>query len=118
MVESLYQLSAANKLRTVVFIGDYSPGSNLSGRECYQSGFSVPWAQLPLLQKASGQVFASPSSSDQEKAMRLSAKLPPWPAPGSVAAEGDVGVVVLNAEAKRSASATPKEGAAAEHVEQ
>jgi len=118
MVERLDQLSAANKLRTVVFIGDYSPSRHLSGREYYQSGFSVPWAQLALLQEASGQVFASPSSSDQEKAMRLSAKLPPWPAPGSIAVEGDVGVVVLSDEAKRSASATTKEGAAAEHVEQ
>jgi hypothetical protein len=118
MVDRLDQLSAANKLRTVVFIGDYSPSRHLSGREYYQSGFSVPLAQLALLQEASGQVFASPSSSDQEKAMRLSAKLPPWPAPGSIAVEGDVGVVVLSDEAKRSASATTKEGAAAEHVEQ
>jgi hypothetical protein len=111
-------LSAANKLRTVVFIGDFSPGSNLSGREYYQSGFSVPWAQLPLLQEASGQMFASPSSSDQEKAMRLSAKLPPWPAPGSVAVEGDVGVVVLSADVPSDSSATPKDGTAAEDVQQ
>jgi len=108
MVERLDQLSAANKLRTVVFIGNYSTASNLSGGEYYQSGFSVPWAQLPLLQEASGRVFASPSGSDQEKAKQLSTKLPAWPAFGSVAVEGDVGVVVLSAEANRLASATPK----------
>jgi hypothetical protein len=108
MVERLDQLSAANKLRTVVFIGNFSTASNLSGGEYYQSGFSVPWAQLPLLQEASGRVFANPSGSDQEKAKRLSAKLPAWPASGSVAVEGDVGVVVLSAEANRLASATPK----------
>ena len=108
MVERLDQLSAANKLRTVVFIGNFSTASNLSGGEYYQSGFSVPWAQLPLLQEASGRVFANPSGSDQEKAKRLSAKLPSWPTSGSVAVEGDVGVVVLSAEANRSASATPK----------
>jgi hypothetical protein len=101
MVERLDQLSVANNLRTVVFIGDYSPASNLRGHEYYQSGFSVPWAQLPLLREASGQMFANPSSSDQEKAKRLSAKLPPWPAPGSVAVEGDIGVVVLSSEPKR-----------------
>ena len=101
MVERLDQLSTAKKLRTVVLVGNYSPGSNLSGREYYQSGFSVPWAQLPLLQEASGRVFANPSSSDQEMAKRLSANLPAWPAPGSVAVDGDVGVVVLSAEAKR-----------------
>jgi hypothetical protein len=100
MVERLDQLSSANKLRTVVFIGNSSPSSNLSGKEYYQSGFTVPWAQLPLLQEASGRVFANPSSSDQEKAKRLSAKLPPWPAPGSIAVEGDVAVIVLSAEAK------------------
>jgi hypothetical protein len=101
MVERLDQLSTAKKLRTVVLVGNYSPASNLSGREYYQSGFSVPWAQLPLLQEASGRVFAIPSSSDQEMAKRLSANLPAWPAPGSVAVDGDVGVVVLSAEAKR-----------------
>jgi hypothetical protein len=118
MVERLDQLSAAKKLRTVVFIGTYSPGGNLSGSEYYQSGFTVPWAQLPLLQEASGQVFANPSSTDQAKAKRLSAELPPWPAAGSVAVEGDVGVVVLSVQANPVASATPKQGASAERVEQ
>ncbi len=118
MVERLDQLNGANKLRTVVFMGDYPPNSNLSGREYYQSGFSVPWAQLPLLQEASGRVFASPTSSDQEKAARLSANLPSWPASGSVAVEGDVGVIVLSPKASPSASATAKQGASAERVEQ
>jgi hypothetical protein len=118
MAERLDLLSGVNKLRTVVFMGDYSPNSNLKGTEYYQSGFSVPWAQLPLLQEASGQAFASPSSTDQAKATRLSANLPSWPAPGSVAVEGDLGVIVLSSKARPLASATPKQGATAERVEQ
>jgi len=118
MVERLDQLSGSNKLRTVVFVGNYSTNANLSGQEYYQSGLTVPWAQLPLLQEASGQVFSSPSSLDQAKAKRISALLPPWPAAGSVAVEGDVGVVVLSSTARSSVSAAPKQGAASENVEQ
>jgi len=119
MVERLDQLRGATNLRTVVIRGYVSLNNNLSGQEYYQSGFSVPWAQLPLLNEASGEAFATPSSSDQEKAKRLSARLPSWPASGSVAVDGDVGVVVLSSDdAKPAASAGSKQGAAAERVEQ
>ena len=118
MVERLDQLSGSNQLRTVVFIGNHSPGSNLSGSEYYQSGFSVAWAQLPLLQEASGRIFSMPSALDQAKAKQLSAKLPTWPAPGSVAVDGDLGVVVLSATTPPSTSTTPKDGASSKNVEQ
>lgn len=117
MVERLDQLSGANRLRTVVFIGNQNPNQNLRGQEYYQSGFDVSWAQLPLLREASGQEFADPSSSDQQKARRLSAGLPSWPAAGSIAVEGDMGVIVLRAEAQPVASASPKQGVAAEQIE-
>jgi hypothetical protein len=114
MMERLDQLSPASKLRTVVFVGDFSPSGNLSGREYYQSGFSVPWAKLPLLQEASGRLFALPSSLDLDRAKRLSAKLPSWPAAGSVLVDGDVGVVVLSGTTQPSASTSSKDGATSE----
>lgn len=102
MVERLNQLSDAQKLRTVVFVGTGSPTVNLKGREHFQSGFEVKWAQLPLLQEASGQVFNPPTEADQAKATALASKRPSWPANGSVAVEGDMGLIVLSQPGKES----------------
>lgn len=96
MVERLNQLSGNQKVRTVVFVGSMTPGEQLKGREYFQSGFQVEWAKLPLLQEASGQKFALPNESDRAKVASLARQLPPWPASGSVAVDGDVGVIVLS----------------------
>lgn len=96
MVERLDLLRGAKPLKTVVFVGRFAPTVDLRGREYYQSGFEVSWAQLPLLQEASGQPFSPPSEADRAKALDLAANRPAWPSPGSVAVDGDVGLIVLS----------------------
>jgi hypothetical protein len=56
----------------------------------------VNWAQLPLLQEATGQVFTPPTEADRAKATALANNRPAWPADGSVAVDGDVGLIVLS----------------------
>lgn len=96
MVERLNQLSGPNQLRTVVFVGQSSPNANLQGREYYQSGFEVKWAQLPLLHEATGQIFSLPTETDLKKAEALARNRPVWPTDGSIAVDGDVGLIVLS----------------------
>jgi hypothetical protein len=96
MVARLNQLSGAKGVRTVVFKGYFSPNQYLKGREHFQSGFQVNWAQLPLLQEATGQVFTPPTEADRAKATALANNRPAWPADGSVAVDGDVGLIVLS----------------------
>jgi hypothetical protein len=108
MVERLDLLRGAKPLKTVVFVGSYAPNVDLRGREYYQSGFEVSWAQLPLLQEASGQPFRPPSDADRSRALALAVNRPAWPSPGSVAVDGDVGLVVLSqAQSNSGAIATP-----------
>ncbi|MFN7820044.1 MAG: glucosyltransferase domain-containing protein [Cyanobacteriota bacterium] len=96
MVELLDQQSGSRPVRTVVFVGRYSPSVDLLGREYYQSGFEVPWAQLPLLREASGQAFVLPSPGERQAALALAANRPAWPARDAVAVQGDVGLIVLS----------------------
>lgn len=91
-----------------MFVGRFTPNVDLRGREYYQSGFDVSWAQLPLLQEASGQPFRAPSEADRSKALALAVNRPAWPSPASVAVDGDVGLVVLSQPQSNSgAIATP-----------
>jgi hypothetical protein len=96
MVERLDQQSGSRPVRTVVFVGKYSNTVDLLGKEYYQSGLEVPWAQLPLLREASGQAFELPSKGDRQTAMALAVNRPAWPARESVAVKGDVGLIVLS----------------------
>lgn len=96
MVERLEQARGNQPLRSVVFVGAYSPATGLRGREYYQSAFQVPWAQVPMLQEATGQVFQEPSGADRARMLRLAENRPAWPAKESVAVDGDVGLIVLS----------------------
>lgn len=96
MVERLDQLRGPNPLRTVVFVGNFSPNHGLKGREYYQSAFEVAWAKLPLLTEASGQAFQSPTDQDRSAAAKLAINRPSWPEEGSIAVAGDLGVIVLD----------------------
>jgi hypothetical protein len=102
MVDRLNQVNGAQQLRTVVFVGGgFAPTIGLQGQEYFQSGFQVPWAQLPLLQEASGQSFTPPTEADRAKAGIVAANRPAWPTPGSIAVDGDVGVIVLSDQNKK-----------------
>lgn len=101
MVERLDQLTGQQPLRTVVLLGSYTPGRGLRGREYYQSGFEVEWAKLPLLQEASGRIFAHPSDLDRVRAEAMAVDRPAWPARESVAVKGDLGLVVLSRSDQR-----------------
>lgn len=96
MVARLNQLSGEKTVRTVVFMGSFSPNQYLQGREHFQSGFQVNWAQLPLLQEATGQMFTPPTETDRAKVTALASNRPAWPAEGSIAVDGDVGLIVLS----------------------
>ncbi|MFM7268353.1 MAG: glucosyltransferase domain-containing protein [Cyanobium sp.] len=95
MVERLDQLKGDKPVRSVVFSGSYTPATGLRGREYYQSAFQVPWAKVPMLQEATGQVFQEPSEAERAAMLKLAADRQPWPAKDSVAVQGDVGLIVL-----------------------
>jgi len=96
MVERLEQARGNQPLRSVVFVGAYSPAEGLRGREYFQSAFQVRWAQVPMLQEATGQVFQEPVEADRARMLRLAENRPAWPAKDSVAVDGDVGLIVLS----------------------
>jgi hypothetical protein len=96
MVERLEQARGDKPVRSVVLVGTYTPATDLRGSEYYQSAFQVPWAKLPMLREATGQVFQDPSEADRATMLKLAAGRQPWPAKDSVAVQGDVGLIVLS----------------------
>lgn len=96
MVERINLLRGPSPVRTIAFLGTYSPNHGLQGREYFQSAFEVDWAKLPLLTEATGQVFSQPTQTDLQKANAIARNRPAWPANGSVLVDGDLGVIVLS----------------------
>jgi hypothetical protein len=91
-------LGDLTQVKTVAVIGgwaEYHARLHTSHWQLNNSAVNEPWSKTQFLTEFSGYQFANPSFEEFNSAKALAAKMPDWPAEGSVKMFGDMVVVKL-----------------------
>jgi hypothetical protein len=99
IVGRLESLGQIEKVRRVAFVGSElshpSRPRTMAG-SMNVSAFSAVWSQVPVLEEASGYDWEwSTDPAEKAAARAFCAAAPRWPAPGSVAIEGEIAIVCM-----------------------
>lgn len=99
MADALSKVATTNPLRTVIFLGDPNSDAGMGFAadhiKDYVYSLYWPWSRRPLLSEVSGIHYTAPTQQDLISARKAAADRPAWPAPRSVLAVGDVGIIVF-----------------------
>jgi uncharacterized membrane protein YedE/YeeE len=97
MVERLSLLPGYDKVRTYVVTGS-RPGfnmQNLTSVDYFSSSLNIPWSAPSVIGDMSGRTYRLPSPQEVTRASERANEMPLWPAAGSVAIDGEIGIVAL-----------------------